>query len=246
MITNNMRRAHWRAHIQGRGVMRGEFVYSVWTAISIVIFQHSFHYIQSHYHWIIAKINVLQSKKCLYNICILDQIIQIFRITLSLSHCCWYFPTWSPKQFPVIWWSWIALGKTMNGNEWLERERGGWMNTNHHVANLPGRTHTIPTQYHCRTNLGCYTTILFHECTGLFTKIRKPASKSDWMKWCRMSVDHNVKPLQSTTLHQSWDPSLTRLIHTGQTRLLGYMDDQGRRGGGGYFWCLFWFSLAPH
>ena len=66
------------------------------------------------------------------------------------------------------------------------------------------------------------------------------------MNWCRMNVDHNVKPLQSTTLHQSWDPSLTRLIHTGQTRLLGYMDDQGKRGGGGYFWCLFWFSLAPH
>ena len=121
------------------------------------------------------------------------------------------------------------------------------MNTNHHVANLPGRTHTIPTQYHCRTNLGCYTTILFHACTGLFTKICTPAScRFDSMKWCRMSVDHNVKPLQSTTLHQSWDPSLTRLIHTGQTRLLGYMDDQGRRGGGGYFWCLFWFSLAPH
>lgn len=52
------------------------------------------------------------------------------------------------------------------------------------------------------------------------------------MKWCRMSVDHNVKPLQSTTLHQSWDPSLTRLIHTGQTRLLGYMDDQGEGGRG--------------
>ena len=113
--------------VQSRGVIWGEFVYAVWTAITIVIFQHSFDYIQSHYHWIIAKINVLQSKKCLYNICILDQIIQIFRITLSLSHCCWYFPTWSPKQFPVIWWSWIALGKTMNGNEWLERERGaGW------------------------------------------------------------------------------------------------------------------------
>ena len=111
--------------VQSRGVIWGEFVYAVWTAITIVIFQHSFDYIQSHYHWIIAEINVLQSKKCLYNICILDQIIQIFRITLSLSHCCWYFPTWSPKQFPVIWWSWIALGKTMNGNEWLERERGG-------------------------------------------------------------------------------------------------------------------------
>ena len=180
---------------------------------------------------------------------ILDQLIQILGqgITLSLSNCCWYFPTWSPKQFPVIWLSWIALGKTMNGNEWREREGEGWMNTNHHVANLPGRTHTIPTQYHCGTILGCYTAVLFHECTGLFTKIRTPASyKLDWMKWCRMSVDHNVKPLQSTTLHQSWDPSLTRLIHTGQTRLLGYMDDQGRRGGGGYFWCLFWLSLAPH
>ena len=23
------RRAHWRAHVQGRGVMRGEFVYTV-------------------------------------------------------------------------------------------------------------------------------------------------------------------------------------------------------------------------
>ena len=144
----------------------------------------------------------------------------------------------------------VELDCVGENNEWQwvagEREGGGWMNTNHHVANLPGRTHTIPTQYHCRTILGCYTTVLFHACTGLFTKIRKPASKSDWMKWCRMSVDHNVKPLQSTTLHQSWDPSLTRLIHTGQTRLLGYMDDQGRRGGGGYFWCLFWFSLAPH
>ena len=24
------RRAHWRAHVQGRGVMRGEFVYTIW------------------------------------------------------------------------------------------------------------------------------------------------------------------------------------------------------------------------
>ena len=56
------RRAHWRAHVQGRGVIRGEIVYAVWTAITIVIFQHSFYYIQSRYHWIIAEINVLQSK----------------------------------------------------------------------------------------------------------------------------------------------------------------------------------------
>ena len=56
------RRAQWRAHVQGRGVIRGEFVYAVWTSITIVIFQHSFYYIQSRYHWIIAEINVLQSK----------------------------------------------------------------------------------------------------------------------------------------------------------------------------------------
>ena len=63
-----------------------------------------------------------------------------------------------------------------------------------------------------------------------------------------MSVDHNVKPLQSTTLHQSWDPSLTRLIHTGQTRLLGYMDDQGRRGAvaiSGAYFGLVWHPTSP-
>ena len=48
------RRAHWRAHVQGRGVIRGEFVYAVWNAITIVIFQHSFDYIPSRWHWIIT------------------------------------------------------------------------------------------------------------------------------------------------------------------------------------------------
>ena len=168
------------------------------------------------------------------------------RITLSLSHCCWYFPTWSPKQFPVIWLSWIALGKTMNGNEWRERERerAGWTQ----ITMLP-ICQAGHTQYQHNT-IVAQSWVVTLQSYSMNAQVCLPKYARQLviigLKWCRMSVDHNVKPLQSTTLHQSWDPSLTRLIHTGQTRLLGYMDDQGRRGGGGYFWCLFWLSLAPH